>query len=322
MIRMIRPANHPRPRSALATLAGIAALHVLTLHVFALLVFASPAARAQDAADLILRLDRLEGENRRLTGRVEELQFQLRRVEDQLKRFQTDADTRFRDLEGGRGGAPRPPVQPVQPVAPAPPAKRSDAFDPAAGANAPGAPRPLGSGGVATPPGMPLPGGALPPGGRPLQDGDVGAPLDVTGRRPVQPPVDPAPQANSPQASFAYAKSLVDRGDYEQAEGEFRTFLKSYPRDRRVSEATFWLGESYLRRTRYREAAEHFLTVTSKYSAAPRAPEAMLKLGISLRGLGANQEACGTFDQVVKKYPKASPSIRQAVEREKARAKC
>ncbi|HRE20894.1 MAG TPA: YbgF trimerization domain-containing protein, partial [Rhabdaerophilum sp.] len=51
---------------------------------------------AQDAADILLRLDRLENENRRLNGQVEELMFQLRRTEDQLKRFQTDADTRFR----------------------------------------------------------------------------------------------------------------------------------------------------------------------------------------------------------------------------------
>jgi tol-pal system protein YbgF len=287
-----------------------------------LLVFGIAASRAhaQDAADLILRLDRLENENRRLTGQVEELRFQLRQTEDHLKRFQTDSDSRFRDLESASGKPARPPTQPP-PTTPAP-GRRSDAFDPSQGGNAPGAPRPLGSPGVATAPGMPLPGGALPPGGRPLANGDVGAPLDVTGRHTPRPLVEPAPATNSPQASFAFAKALIDRGDFEQAEGEFRTFLKSYPRDRRVPEATFWLGESYLRRTRYREAAEHFLTVTSKYSNASRAPEAMLKLGISLRGLGANQEACGTFDQVTRKYPKASSGIRQAVEREKSRAKC
>ncbi len=285
--------------------------------------------RSQDAADILLRLDRLENENRRLNGQVEELMFQLRRTEDQLKRFQTDADTRFRDLEGGRGGAPRPATP-----APAPaPGRRSDAFDPNANGAAPGAPRQLGapgaplapltppvSSGVATPPGMPLPGGAIPPGGRPVQGGDIGTPLDVTGRRPPQP--DLVPDTNNPQSSFAYAKGLLDRGDFEQSEGEFRRFLTAYPKDRRVPEATFWLGESYLRRTRYREAAEQFLNVTTKHSGASRAPEAMLKLGISLRGLGANQEACGTFDQVTRKYPKASASIRQAVEREKARAKC
>lgn len=310
-----------------------ARLHGSVFALIAGLVFTTGTlapARAQDAADILLRLDRLENENRQLNGQIEELRFQLRRTEDQLKRFQTDADSRFRDLEGGRGSA--------RPATPQPPAndgrgtsgRRSDAFDPNANGSVPGAPRQLGapgapltppaSGGVATPPGMPLPGGALPPGGRVVQGNDIGAPLDVTGRRPPQPDLTPA--ADNPQSTFAYAKGLFDRGDFEQSEGEFRRFLTSYPRDRRVAEATFWLGETYLRRTRYREAAEQFLNVTTKHSGASRAPEAMLKLGISLRGLGAHQEACGTFDQVTKKYPKASSAIHKAVEREKARAKC
>ena len=305
MVRMIR---FSRPASALAALLLGATM-------------LASAARAQDAAEFLLRLDRLESENRRLTGQVDEMRFQVKRLEDQLKRFQTDADTRFRDLEGNRGA--------IRPApnggAPAPgavtPQKRSDAFDPANAASAPGAPRTLGSGGVATPPGAPLPAGALPPGGQPIQNGDLGAPLDVTGQRR---PTGPAPVTaqGDPKTDFDYAKGLVDRGDYELAEGAFRDFLRSHGKDRRVPEATFWLGESYLRRTRYREAAEHFLTVTSKYSGASRAPEAMLKLGISLRGLGANSEACGTFAQVGKKYPNASNAIKQAVERERGRAQC
>lgn len=302
MVRMIR---FSRPACALAALLLGATM-------------LAPMARAQDAAEFLLRLDRLESENRRLTGQVDEMRFQVKRLEDQLKRFQTDADTRFRDLEGNRGGAPRPPAPNGGPTTPQ---KRSDAFDPANGANAPGAPRTLGSGGVATPPGAPLPAGALPPGGQPIQNGDLGAPLDVTGQR--RPPA-PAPVAGQgdPKTDFDYARGLVDRGDFELAEGAFRDFLRSHAKDRRVPEATFWLGESYLRRTRYREAAEHFLTVTSKYSGASRAPEAMLKLGISLRGLGATAEACGTFAQVSKKYPNASNAIKQAVERERGRAQC
>lgn len=288
--------------------------------------FAVLPARAQDAAEFMLRLDRLENENRRLTGQVEEMRFQLRKLEDQLKRMQTDNDLRFKDLEGARGGsaAPAPrPAQPPQPGAGTPP-KRSDAFDPSAAANAPGAPRPLGAPGVATPPGV-NPAGSSLPGGALVQDGDLGAPLDVTGQRRgngIGVPALPQPGRGDPKSDFDFAKSLVDRGDFELAEGAFRDFLRAHGKDKRVGEATFWLGESYLRRTRYREAAENFLTVTSKHSASPKAPEAMLKLGMSLRGLGAVQEACGTFAQVPKKYPNAAPAIRQAVERERARAQC
>lgn len=304
----------------LARMASVLAL------AFAVLTPGNPA-QAQDAAELMLRLDRLESENRRLTGQVEEMRFQVKRLEDQLKRFQTDSDTRFRDLEGGRGGAPRATTPPAATQVPTTPQKRSDAFDPASATNAPGAPRPLSPPGTA-PPGAPLsgaqlPAGALPPGGRLVQDGELGSPLDVTGqRRPAVPAPTVDPGRGDPKSDFDYAKALVDRGDNEQAEGAFRDFLRAHGKDRRAPEATFWLGESYLRRTRYREAAENFLTVTSKHSASPRAPEAMLKLGISLRGLGATQEACGTFAQVTKKYPNAGSAIKQAVERERARAQC
>lgn len=320
----------------------------LALVVLAVLAWPGVAPRAQDPTELLLRLDRLEAENRRLNGQVEEMRFQLRRQEDQFRRFQLDAEARFRELEGGArpgnrpaaagGQAPTTPSAGAQPalpptgqqagIQPAPQPRlprRQDAFDPDQNPNAPGAPRPLGQAGVATPPGAPLnlPQGAIPPGSPPARPGDPNAPLDVSGVRPSPgpAPVGPAIPGDA-RSEFDFARALIGRGEYEAAEAAFRDFLKNHPRDRRVADATFWLGESYLARTRHREAAEQFLTVTTKYAKAGRAAEAMLKLGISLRGLGANAEACGTFDQVARKYPNAAQNIMRAVEREKMRAQC
>ncbi len=260
------------------------------------------SASAQDAAEMLLRLDRLESENRRLNGQVEEMSFQLRRLEDQLKRAQADADLRFRDLEQGRGGQPRA----ATPATPAPttptPGRRQDAFDPATSPGSPGAPRPLGPG---------------------TGGGDINAPLDVT--RNPRAAVAPLPQtgpSGDPRVDFEAARALFEQGSHAEAEGAFREFLRAHPKDRRVADATFFLGETYLGRTRYREAAEQYLNVTTKFSKSGRAPEAMLKLGISLRGLGAKSEACGTFEQLPAKYPNASAAIRAAVEREKVRAQC
>lgn len=275
-------------------------------------VLASPGAhvaKAQDAAELFLRLDRLEAENRRLNGKIEEMTFQVRRLEDQLKRQQTDYDLRFRDLEQGRPGQrPQTPAAAPQgalpggalPV-PAPQTnRRQDAFDPAQTPAAPGAPRPL----------------------TPGSTGDINAPLDVTRpRNDGTPPVATLPRGDA-RSDFDAARALIQSGDNEGAERAFRSFLSAHPRDRRVADATFFLGESFINRTRYREAAEHYLTVTTKFSNAARAPEAMMKLGVSLRGLGAKAEACGTFEQIPRKYPNASAAIRAAVEREKARAQC
>ena len=73
----------------------------------------------QDPSSLLVRIDRLESQMRQMNGAIEQLQFQNRKLEDQLKKFQEDVDFRFQD--SGRGGAPAP--------AAAKPQKRTDSID-------------------------------------------------------------------------------------------------------------------------------------------------------------------------------------------------
>ena len=300
-------------------------------------------ARAQDATELLLRLDKLEADNRRLNGQIEQLQFQARRQEDQLKRFQADADLRFKDLEGGKAPSTRPAVSP-----PATPQKRSDATElyPAGPANAqigaapgpsgpyqgsPGniasstaglAPRPLGSG-TGTLSDRPVRSPANP--NVSIIDEDAPVPL---GRQPggATPRYTPGQTASIPTGSakdvFEIARGALDRGEFAQAEVAFREFLRAYAKDKLVPEATFGLGESYFSRRKYTEAAEQYLNLTTQFGQSSRAPEGMLKLGMSLRALGSAQEACATLGEVLKRYPNANGSVKAAVSRERSRAKC
>lgn len=112
-----------------------------------------PAA-AQDAAELLVRVNRLEGQVRQLSGQIEQLQFQNQRLQEQFRKYQEDVEFRFQELKGPAGrpaaaGAATPPAQPARPAT-APvqgtnPQKRSDVFDPASQPTAPGAPRTLGT---------------------------------------------------------------------------------------------------------------------------------------------------------------------------------
>ncbi|MDB5511621.1 MAG: tol-pal system protein YbgF, partial [Enterovirga sp.] len=63
-------------------------------------------ARAQDAADLVVRLNRLEGQMRQMSGQIEQLQFDNRQLKDQVRKFQEDVDFRFQERSGGRAAAP------------------------------------------------------------------------------------------------------------------------------------------------------------------------------------------------------------------------
>jgi len=292
----------------------------------ALLILGAPL-QAQDGAEMLLRLDRLEQLVRQLNGQLEQAQNQNRRLEEQVRRFQSDTDFRFKELEGARGG-PRPAGTP--PAAP-PRQQRGDAFDPATNPAVPGAPQPLGSPNSATPPRPQRQAGAgvVSDPGR-IIEGEENAigrdprqPADLTPRAPTaSQPAAPANPPATPRGQIELGRQQLANGEYEAAEGTFREFARSRPTDRLSSEAAMGLGDSFFQRQRWREAAEHYVDVTTKYARSARAPEAELKLGISLRGLGATKEACDVLVNHAQKHPTASPAIKQGVAREMQRARC
>ncbi|MGO4704968.1 tol-pal system protein YbgF [Microvirga sp. 2MCAF38] len=313
---------------------------------FALATALVAPAFAQDAADAIVRLNRLENQFRQLSGQMEQLQYENRQLKEQLRKFQEDVEFRFQENRGG-GSKAAPTTTPARPAQPQP-QRRGDAYEPGAVAEAPGAPHPLGttapsapltSGEVGQP--MALPGGQLAGIGDLIEQDEAPGgtgPLDLsqTGRVPANPPPAApvattlsrqgpsvaAASSDDPRSDFETAYGYLTQRQYEQAEMGFRRFLQSNPRDKLVPEAAFWLGESYLQRSRYREAAEQFLNVSADHPNAAKAPDALLKLGISLNALGAKDRACAVFAELDRKYPQAPASLKQSSDREQKRIKC
>jgi tol-pal system protein YbgF len=286
------------------------------------------AAQDMDVSDLVVRLNRLEGQNRQLSGQVEQLQFDNRQLREQLRKFQEDVEFRLNERGGGRSAAApvaTPPAASAQTpsATPARPARRGDAFDPAAEPAAPGAPRTLGQAGATSP--GPAASPARRDGIASIIEGEArapAAPLDL-GSRPA-PARSPSVAAtgDDPKADYDAAYAYVLQRQYDQVEMAMRRFIQSHPRDRFVSDATYWLGESYLQRSRFREAAEQFLKVSTDYTRSAKAPDALYKLGVSLAALGAKDQACATFAELERKYPTASTSVKQGVEREQKKARC
>ncbi|MDP3603967.1 MAG: tol-pal system protein YbgF [Bosea sp. (in: a-proteobacteria)] len=296
-------------RSCLAALALGTAVSCLSL----------PAA-AQDAADLVVRTSRMENQIRQLSGQIEQLQFENRRLSEQLRKFQEDVEFRLNERGGARPSGAAAPGG-AAPAAGAPrPQRRGDAFDPSTQVGSAGAPRPLngGIGGI-------IEEDATSAGQGPLDLQGVGRGVPA-GALPQTAPRGPSVAAASGPATakeaYDVAYAAILRKEYEQAEMGFRQFLQSYPRDRLAIDATYWLGESYLQRKRYREAAEQFLKVSSDAPKSAKAPESLLRLGIALNGLGARDQACATYAKVGVDYPAAPNSVRQGVERERRRSGC
>jgi len=277
-------------------------------------------AQAQDAGEIMIRLDRLEAANRQLTGQVEEARNQVKRLEEQLRRMQADVDFRFQDLQGGKGGA--------KPTAGS--NKRSDAFDPSAQPQAPGVPQQLGSTGTLPPVGAQGHGERTvgdiineEPGMRQRGPGEP-LPLGQAARGGASVPQMASLPAGglSQQDELSLAKGFLQRGDYELAEGQYREFMRTYPRDRLVPEAQFGLAETFFLRQRYQEAAEQYLNLSTQHPQSALAPEGLLKLAMSLRAIGENKQACGTLGEINRKYPKSSAALKTAVEREQKRSRC
>jgi tol-pal system protein YbgF len=277
-----------------------------------------------DAAELVVRVNRLEEALRQANGRIEELENNQHRLEAELQKFRADVDFRFGDRSGGAPPAPdvaEAPPAPDQPGVPPRP-RRSDAFDPNADPNAPGAPQPLGTTLPSAPlvRESPLPARESRPAGAPLELGRARSPAaPTTGSTIVGSGVA---MVDQPREQFNAALAAFQARQYPEAEAGFKAFLAANPDHRLTPDAIFYIGETYLQRSRPREAAEQFLKVTTDYSRSSRAPESMVRLGQTLAELGNSDQACATLSEFGKRYPSASASVKRLAERESAKDHC
>lgn len=311
------------------------------------------AQNDRDAAQLTLRIQTLEGQVRDLTGQVQGLQFQLTQLQTLIDRSNQDADFRFKQLEGGKGGAPGKTdavdqsgsVTPPE-IAPQTPGRNTKST---AGLGAPPANLAAPAGGdqggdVAT---IDQAGGDdLGPSSDPLvgkgrQGASPGAdevPLGpartagvaVNPARPAAAPVTlastgtQASAASDPaaQAQYKAGYDAIVKGNYPTATTEFKTFIKQYPDDPQAADATNYLGEALLQQQNYVDAADVLVTGYKSYPNSPRAPDMLLKLGIALGGAQQQDAACKTFGLLSTKYPNTTTAFKTRLKQEMARGKC
>lgn len=256
-------------------------------------------AKAQDASELLLRLNRMESQLRQLSGELEQVQFENKRLHEQLQKFQQDVEFRFQDSAGKNASAPKP----------AGPQKKSDAYDPAnAGTdNAQGRPTanaPLNLNQAAR--GTPAPAPAA-------------VPFATASSAPASTgSITPA----KPQNTYAEGYSLIQQKKYAEAESVLRAFIQAHPKDAKLAEATYWLGESYLRRSQYAGAAEQFLKIYQAYPKASVAPEGFYKLALSLKGLNQKPQACAALAEWGRRYPAGDKGLKSQVDQEIKKLAC
>ncbi len=294
------------------------------------LLVALPLLAAQPASAQVgdPRITQLEEQVRRLSGTIEELNFQILQMQDQLRRMQEDNEFRFQELEGGSGGggggqpaaggteqrgsleapAATPPATAGQNVAQQPAAGGSDQLG--------AAPRDFGT--------ITFDADGNPTGAS-VEQGAIAAP-QAAGSEPMHADetVVAALPTGTDEASVLYRNSyeFILSGDYTTAEAGFRDYVARFPGSENEPDARFWLGESLLAQDRHRDAAEVFLAASRDFPQARMAPEMLYKLGVSLSEMNQRDVACATFAEVGKRYPDASAALMERVRQEQALASC
>jgi tol-pal system protein YbgF len=252
--------------------------------------------QVQDAGRLArfeVRLAQLEEEIRRLTGRIEQLEFGQRALGDRIDRLVRDLDQRLLALEGGAGAGARGTAA-VERTEPAVPSGEA-----AAAAEVP------------------------PPGEATLGSVPESALSDLP--RPEPGSIAPPPKISSlpPQQQYDAAMQLLRAGDYAGAEGGLQLFLDLNPEHALAPNAAYWLAETYYVRKSYAAAAAAFARNYRVYgNGDTKAPDNLLKLGMSLGSLQETEKACRTYDELATEFPDAPAHIQQALVRERSRAGC
>ena len=252
--------------------------------------------QVQDSARLArfeVRLAQLEEEIRRLTGRIEQLEFGQRALGERIDRLVRDLDQRLLVLEGGgSAGAPgTAALDRTEPAAPGGEAAAAAEVPPAGEAT-------LGS----------VPESAL---------------SDLP--RPEPWSIAPPPKISSlpPQQQYDAAMQLLRAGDYAGAAGGLELFLEFNPDHALAPNAAYWLAETHYVRKNYAAAAAAFARNYRVYGKDDtKAPDNLLKLGMSMGSIQETDKACRTFDELAREFPNAPAHIQQALLRERTRADC
>lgn len=265
---------------------------------------AAADAGSPATARLSVRITELEQELRAITGRIEEVSFQVRRLNEKLDRMSSDVDYRLsqQGATAARPAAAAPGQEPTAAVSAgaAPPAQ--------AGAG----PRLLGT--------------------LPAAEADKPKPVARAEEQPAataEVPPAPAPAkapAPGPQATsreqYAYAFGLMQQQKYAESQQGFQDFLKRYPADPLAENASYWLGETYYAQGDYTRAATTFLETYEKHKTGAKAPDTLLKLGMALGQLKKTKEACATFQELGKAFPAAPTSVKTRAAEEKRKLGC
>jgi TolA-binding protein len=138
---------------------------------------------------------------------------------------------------------------------------------------------------------------------------------------------DEAPDAAAPSdpGEDAYSEGfhLWEDGKYDAAISTLKSFVKTYPKHRRVSFANNLIGRALLDKGEPRDAATALLANYRNDPGGERAPDSLYYLGQALMKLDQPTQACKAYDELDAVYgSKIRPDLKKLETDAKAQAQC
>ncbi len=254
---------------------------------------AAPAAAAPGGNELVMsmynQLEALQQEVQTLRGRVEEQDYQIKRMQTEQRDRYLDIDRR---LSAGSQTAPIG-VPPFGPSGTSPPPPSAETQIPSVRNSAP-----------------------------PQVDSNAGVAANTT---PQQVPQAALPNTATPASTPAAAAQmdeqelyrtalnlLLEQSNYEQSIQYFQTYITTYPQGRYLTNSYYWQGEAFILVGKFREAEDVFLKIIDGFPQDPKAAGAMLKLGVVYQEMGDDDQARKTWQDIAARYPENTTEIREA----------
>lgn len=251
----------------------------------------TPAAGAGASS---VQMMQIQEEMRALRGQFEQLDFRIRKLEQDAESRAKDIEFRLQQLESAGSAA----VPSAAVVAPTP----ETAATPAAAA---------------------APASAAPAAGYDINATDPDAARSGARYEPApEAAATPAKSFTTPREHYNHAFKLLNDAKYADASASFSSFIQKHPKDALVPNAYYWMGESYYARRNFSKAAEGF---RKGYETAPKgqkAPDNLLKLSLSLANLKRKEEACIVLKQIGVQYGKTAKTTAAKAASESKRLAC
>ncbi len=245
---------------------------------------------------------------RKVNGRMDTLEYQVKQLESKLDKINRDMEIRFKILEGrpvpSNLSSPTPTIPTTYEAKVASGASKTVTGDGIQGDDL----APIAGSNVAAPQNI----AASSADGTPQQ-----LIADDTEAKPVV-----TAQPKSAEEIYASGMEALNSSLYDEAEMAFQQILTQYPNDKLAGNAQYWIGEVYFKQGNYNKAKVAFKNGYEKYHNGNKAPDSLFKLGLTFKANKENKNACIVLSSFGAEFPKANADLAKRVQAEASKLGC